>query len=338
MQEIQILHEWVRRSRLKKSWPGKYFSALEHRPPLRFVLNLVLSGQNPVYRASNSKDRALGLVGLLRSLDVDLITPDYQKTLNEIILEIFTAVSTKYQTLEFLHFVNGDESTGDLPSWVPGFSTTPWCPSDDNMRHSTEVHTGTFGLDFALEGRKLWFYGTLLDTINTVTPTTTSERLPSENRSQPFAENPCQGFYAHIQTLIRFIRTSKAGQRLNRSEANSLLFKLLLHSQIMPFYNDSGLLRPPSYISLRLLEHFRQWTIAVESRDRTLKMENEQRFNQGMHFVSTEMVNITAGSGAGDMEHCFGYPRAIRTVHGWVKDNVSRKRVFTTEKGWVEIG
>ena len=67
-------------------------------------------------------------------------------------------------------------------------------------------------------------------------------------------------------------------------------------------------------------------------------MENEQRFNQGMHFVSTEMVNITASSGAGDMEHCFGYPRAIRTIHGWVKDNVSRKRVFATEKGWVGIG
>jgi hypothetical protein len=77
---------------------------------------LVLSRQNPVYRASNSKDRVLGLISLLRSLNVDLITPDYQKTLNEIILEIFIVVSNKYQTLEFLHFVNSDESTSNLLS------------------------------------------------------------------------------------------------------------------------------------------------------------------------------------------------------------------------------
>lgn len=332
MQQIQSLHEWMRRARARKSWPAKHLYS-EHSPPLRFVINLLLNGRNPDYRTSDPRDRVLGLIGLLRAFGLDLMIPDYTMTLSEIILETFTSIATKTGSLEFLHFVTSNNSSNSLPSWIPEFSRAPWCPSDDSLQHSDNVHMGKPGVDFKVEGQKLWLSGILLDTIDTVTTAMATDEIQQLGGAQRSTVTATQDFLAQLQTWIKFIRTTVAPQAIPQDHSTLLLFKLLLHSQIMPFYNGSGLLRPPSFISSRLLEHFRLWLLAVDSNAKILTDGETQLFDQTLHFISSEFININS-EGA----EVYGYARALLVIHRWARENTAQKRLFITARGYVGIG
>jgi hypothetical protein len=154
MQQIQSLREWTRRSRQTKSWPMKYFPT-QHHPPLPFIVNLLLTGLNPAYMATDPKDRVFGILGVLRALDIELLVPDYQKTFSDLVPEAFTAVAVKHKSLELLHFVRGQSSFGDLPSWIPDFWTVPWCANTAGLEHSNEAKWELSDSDFTITGRNI---------------------------------------------------------------------------------------------------------------------------------------------------------------------------------------
>lgn len=338
MQQIQSLQEWVRRSRQNKAWPTKYFPT-QHQPPLRFIINLLLTGLNPDYRASDPKDRLLGLLGLLHVFETDLVVPDYRIPLSDILLEAFTAIASKQNSLEFLHFVTCDNSVSGLPSWIPGFSAIPWCPSPDNLGHSTDAHYGRRGSDFSIEGRKLHLSGVHVDSVDSSTEAISSKESHLQGCIKDYLGLQSSDFIAYIQTWIRFVGEAVTSWNLTQYDQTVLLFELLLHSQILPFYNNTCVLLPHSTVlspQTRLLEHFQRWLLMVESQDSALIEGHDHVFDQAQHFISSEMININ--SEGGNSDDTVGYGRALLVIQRWVREYTVRKQLFTTTRGYVGTG
>ncbi|KAM0354803.1 hypothetical protein ACHAPU_000627 [Fusarium lateritium] len=86
--------------------------------------------------ATEAKDKACALYGLLDVLGIKLAKPDYQKPLAGIFTEITTAAIEHDKSLWILCFAASDTRHPDLPSWVPDWSDAGW--AEDDPRHAPE--------------------------------------------------------------------------------------------------------------------------------------------------------------------------------------------------------
>ncbi|KAK1753706.1 hypothetical protein QBC47DRAFT_386973 [Echria macrotheca] len=76
--------------------------------------------------ATDPRDQVYGLLGLIRSVrdhsDLDIMIPDYTKSLSSVYLEAAKMYMRLEGTLEFLRFRARHPARSWLPSWVPDFS------------------------------------------------------------------------------------------------------------------------------------------------------------------------------------------------------------------------
>jgi hypothetical protein len=71
---------------------------------------------------TNPKDKVYALHGLCSKLNIQLPSPDYRKSTEEIFTEATRAIITHDENLDVLFFVNSPRRLNGLPSWVPDFS------------------------------------------------------------------------------------------------------------------------------------------------------------------------------------------------------------------------
>ena len=141
---------------------SKQPESLRNQELLPFIHNFLLTGLNPEYMATDSKDRVFGLIGILRTLGIELAVPDYRKALPELLLETFTSIATEQKSLDLLTFVTGEHSIDSLPTWIPDFCAVPWCSSTtvSGLPDWFDPKCQALGCsDFTIKGRKLTLKG-----------------------------------------------------------------------------------------------------------------------------------------------------------------------------------
>ncbi|KAM0206625.1 hypothetical protein ACHAPA_004352 [Fusarium lateritium] len=119
--------------------------------------------------ATDAKDKAYALYGLLEVLGIELIKPNYEKPLAEIFTEITTATIAHDKSLWVLCFAASDKKHPDIPSWVPDWSDRGW--EEDDPRHVPDRRrfsasgTSTPEWSFTSNPREIVLRGRIVDTI-----------------------------------------------------------------------------------------------------------------------------------------------------------------------------
>ena len=72
--------------------------------------------------ATDPKDKAFGVYGLLRLLEIELPAPDYTKSTRQIYMETMLAIHKAKKTLNFRHFWHPESNSLNLPSWLPDWT------------------------------------------------------------------------------------------------------------------------------------------------------------------------------------------------------------------------
>jgi hypothetical protein len=72
--------------------------------------------------ATDQKDKAFGIYGLLRLLEIELPAPDYTKSTRQIYMETMLAIHKANKTLNFRHFWHPESTSLNLPSWLPDWT------------------------------------------------------------------------------------------------------------------------------------------------------------------------------------------------------------------------
>jgi hypothetical protein len=339
LQQIQLLQE---RHRLSND--PAFFQ--DQRPPsqndisnsftpgqsLPFIFNFVLTGLNPEYRTSDPRDRIFGLIGVLHSLGVELATPDYEMSLENLVFEVFATITKNEKSLTLLNFVTGENSRTGLPTWVPDFSLVPWCPSNSGTKWES------LDYDFTINGRRLVLSGIHVDTVTDTTETICGPHPQNQGRLQDAIELSSDHLVAQLQDWLHFVQSSTYSQEISLEERRRHLFKLLLHSQTLPFYEEAGSLNPNQrFLPIRLFNHFSRWIDHVESNDGYLVFGDDHVFDQVQNFIAREL-NIAGIEAASSNDRDLGYAQALLVIQRWVREYTARKRLFVTRRGQVGIG
>ncbi|KAM0245178.1 hypothetical protein ACHAP5_005571 [Fusarium lateritium] len=102
---------------------------------LDLELSLLLTLCRPKL-ATDAKDKAYALYGLLEVLGIELSKPDYGKPLADIFTEITTAAIAHDKSLWILCFAASDKKHPGIPSWVPDWSERGW--EENDPRHAPD--------------------------------------------------------------------------------------------------------------------------------------------------------------------------------------------------------
>ncbi|KAF4452564.1 HET-domain-containing protein [Fusarium austroafricanum] len=119
--------------------------------------------------ATDPKDKAYALYGLLQVLGVELPEPDYKKPLADIFTEITTAAIKHDNDTWMLCFAASDKKNPDLPSWVPDWSDKGW--DNDDLRQPPDrkkfATTGDSKAEWAFTSnpREIILRGKLFDSV-----------------------------------------------------------------------------------------------------------------------------------------------------------------------------
>ncbi len=306
-----------------------------HPPPLPFIINLVLTGLNPEYSATDPKDRIFGLIGLLRVWGFILRVPDHRKTLSEIILEVSTEIAAKHKSLELLLFVVGEHSLKDLPGWVPDFCTVSWYTDGHHLDRWSDKRFDNLNLNFRIEGRKLHLAGIFVDTVDVTTDAMACEKHKNKNLIQDSTELPPKHLIGTLRKSIQFVRATLSSQSCIQDNQTLLLFNLLLHGKVLKYYAEAV---HCSEADGRLLEHFRQWLVKLESQDSVLTSWNDHRLDQVQEFISWEIFKANDLEKNEIYDHTMGSNLALLVFQRWIREYTARKRLFTTSLGYIGIG
>ncbi|CAJ0542827.1 Ff.00g002730.m01.CDS01 [Fusarium sp. VM40] len=135
---------------------------------LEMELSLLLTLCRPKL-ATDAKDKAYALYGLLEVLGIVLSKPDYEKPLAEIFTEVTTAAIAHDKSLWILCFAASDKKHPDIPSWVPDWSDRGW--EEDDSRHAPDRRRFSAsgisepGWSFTPSPRQVILRGKIVDTI-----------------------------------------------------------------------------------------------------------------------------------------------------------------------------
>ncbi|KAF4440330.1 HET-domain-containing protein, partial [Fusarium austroafricanum] len=327
MHQIQCLQEWVRRSKqLSPLLP------VQDRPPLAFIINLVLTGISPECQATEEQDRFFSLLGIHKALGIRLFPYLHLRNMSlpVIITRVFRDLALKYNSLEFLLHTTGEPWAADQPSWVPSHADVPWSSGQYHVPPDNTVVD-----KFQFNGNVLKLTGCFVDKVASVSSVMMHG---DESWFQRYATDGMitEDFLARVNDWLLFVRKATASQDLNYEEKLLLLFKLLLHPQVLPYYENAGLIHHhASFTYHRLVQHFRSWLEKVEGMNEELTKWNEWMFDEVQHFVSSEYINIQANSVP--MIASIGYTRALLVVQDWVRDYTAKKVLLVTSQGHVGI-
>jgi hypothetical protein len=337
MQQIQLLRERLRIARLDQSIPMHHFRG-SHLDVLPFINNLLLTSLNPEYMTTDERDRVYGLISILRPLGIEVDDPDYKKSLQDIVLETFRTIAQRENSLELLHLVTGKTSLPNLPSWIPGFEPVPWCPPRDMLGNMMGPQRMNLDNDFTIQGRKLSFAGSQVDSVRSITNSISSQE-PQHPTADRILPNHSEAFIHSLRQWIRFLQGVPPYRDLSKEAQTLFLFKILLHSQVLLCYEDAGTYEPRRKLyRSRLLSHFSYWVDKVETQDPLLTLGNDHKFDQVHHFISSELVIADTDEWGYHDKHTLGGDRAVLVIQRWVRDYTARKRLFCTDHGYVGIG
>lgn len=336
VQQIQIFRESLGRTLGFSSWIP-CLSKSPQRPSMSFIFNLLMTGLNPYYHVTNSRDRVYGIQGLIQACGVELPTADYSLPIPEILARTIQHIAIKHNSLDFLELVNGESTFRHLRSWIPDFDAVPWSTGNGNSSPRSD-ETELSRMQFTDRGLKV--SGSILGSIKYQSPSFSTEAT-MENHPYHALSMSSKFFLDGILRWTRFVEDSTPN--LDRDTITRLLFHLFLHPQVLPLYESLGFQiydRPMSpsddrFEGHRLYEHFSAWLKAVRSSNDIVTCSSDHIFDQVQHFVSSEWINTTAS--VNNKEHTIGYQRAMLVIQRWVREFVARKRLFKTDAGSIGI-
>jgi hypothetical protein len=237
-----------------------------------------------------------------------------------------------------LEFVTGENSFQELPSWIPDFDAVPWSTPTVDSSYNFSNCTKTPKIE--LGETELIVSGSLVDRIEGHSSSFLVEDA-AEKHPYTALNMASESFLDDLRSWIRFVQGASAD---TGQESKALfLFQLLLHPQILPFYESLGFqvydhlaVRPGDRISEhRLFKHFCAWLNAVQSHNPILTSSSDHVLDQVEHFISCEWINTT--DDVNNKKHTFGDRRAMLVIQRWVREFVARKRLFSTDAGLVGI-
>jgi hypothetical protein len=173
-----------------------------------------------------------------------------------------------------------------------------------------------------------------VDSVNASTDILSRKQYQNKAGIRDSIDLSSEEFVLQVQNWIRFIRATASSQNHGQDDQISLLFNLLLHDQIVPFYDESVSNR---FADSRLIEHFKHW---LASQDATLVLWDDQCLDQAQEFIAWEKYH-TFGLPSKEWESGYfelGYSKALLATQRWVREYTARKRLFTTSLGYVGIG
>lgn len=334
LQQIQLLQEWPRISQhsdYTRTQREPYRPVMFNQSH-RFLYNLILAGLNPEFMTTDPKDRIFGLLPILHTLGFEFAPPEYRKSLEEVVLDTFTTIALKQKSLVLLNFVTGENSRDGLPSWIPDFSLVPWCPS------KATTPWETLECEFTIDGRRLLLAGIHVDTIGETTETIGHASSYARSRFHDAFELSTEYFVTYLQRWLDFVQLWTRPKNLAPEEKRRLLYKLLLHSQVLAFYGEAFPLSLRGRLSPdRLFQHFCRWVDHIESKNEILMKGDDYISYQAQHFISGELIMTGSYADLPDGRD-LGYERALLTIQRWVREHITRKRLFVTKKGHLGIG
>ena len=330
MYQIQALQEWVRRSRRRIN-----IIPIQRRPPLAFIINLILTGINPEFQVTEEVDRFYSLEGILQELGIQPLSPISGTPTNRLDLYFqaaFISLATRFDSLRFLLHTTGEPWAINQPSWIPSHANVPWSPdiSESEPYDMESSETPTFV--FRDQSRILELSGYFVDTVSSVSPIMTvgdgsqSSKLPSNN--------PGSRFRRQREGWIRFVRQAISNNPLSYGAEVALLFKLLVHPQVMGYYDRGNVPQQMwSFTDHRLVKHFARWLENAVEVNELLVGSEDSGFDLAEHFLSSERIVAALGH----PDHSIGYHRALLLIQRWVREYTADKRLVGTEKGRVGI-
>ncbi|KAI9163795.1 Heterokaryon incompatibility protein [Paramyrothecium foliicola] len=120
-------------------------------------------------RATDPKDKAYALYGLLQALNVELPKPDYRKSLSAIYAELTTVAIKHDKSLRVLFHVSSDHRRSGLPSWVPDWSDTDWDEGEPRYpiakQHFKATKDAETSWRFTNNPLELVVYGKIVDAV-----------------------------------------------------------------------------------------------------------------------------------------------------------------------------
>ncbi|KAK5656668.1 hypothetical protein OQA88_4648 [Cercophora sp. LCS_1] len=119
--------------------------------------------------ASDPKDKALALYGLLSELGLPVPRPDYTKSIGDIYAETTAACIEYDKNLFSLYYVPSDTRRPGLPSWVPDWSDKGWDEGDTRYPVTRDRFAASGSSEpkwkISNDRRRLTVYGKIIDTV-----------------------------------------------------------------------------------------------------------------------------------------------------------------------------
>jgi hypothetical protein len=329
MHQIQALREWVRRSRQRGPLQ------LQRRPPMAFITNLLLTGMNPEYQVTEMIDRYYSLEGILMELGVQPLAGAQaqpgEETLPLYMRQAFSTLAKRYNSLQFLLCTTGEPSLEALPSWVPSHTELGWSPAVHDTTPYDTQHEVTSDFAFRDGLRVLELSSTLVDCISLVSP---AMALGSGSPREASSPAVAREFAHQLEDWLLFIRRALPPALHRQEDETQLMFQLLLHPQVLNYYNKANVHQPSwSPEDHRLVSHFACWLQNVRKVGERAMDDEESQFDLADHFLSSERI-LSGLSHVGDS---IGYPRALLNIHRWVQEFTANKVLVRTTAGRVGV-
>lgn len=169
--------------------------------------------------ATDPKDKALALYGLLGDLGLTLPRPNYEKKLEDIYAETTAACIDHDKDLLVLYHVPSDTRRPGLPSWVPDWSDKGWDEGDMRYPITRGRFAASGGADpkwtFSPDRKRLTVYGKIIDTVIycapsfTMVPAPELSRLVTRDASRKLTvSDELRGMHAIYQTFKEWVEVS----------------------------------------------------------------------------------------------------------------------------------
>jgi hypothetical protein len=169
LQSIMRLQQYVGQMMIRYRVPGAE-ATMNSIPGMELELHISLLLTFCRSRlATDPKDKVYALYGLLNALNVELPTPDYNKSVGEIYAELTALAINRDKMLFVLFYVPSDRRRDDLPSWVPDWSDADWEEGESRYPVTRGHFSAARGAEarwrFTANPLELIVYGKIVDTI-----------------------------------------------------------------------------------------------------------------------------------------------------------------------------
>ncbi|KAL2158240.1 hypothetical protein VTH06DRAFT_4560 [Thermothelomyces fergusii] len=179
--------------------------------------------------ASDPKDKAIALYGLLDELGVRLPRPDYAKSIADIYTETTAACIEHDKILLVLYHAPPDTRRPGLPLWVPDWSDRGWHEDDARYakwRDRFAASGGSYPMwKFGPDRRRLTVYGKIIDTVTyraasytTASPPDLSGLVTRDGSGRLTVSDELRGVHAMYRALKAWVELSDRAERYPTGE------------------------------------------------------------------------------------------------------------------------